>query len=203
MVGSLGFNLAIIDEDGSKIRAGIVEQGIAVVESDHLEIPLYTDDQVVSFALEWQDLDGLDTKRARKLLMSEIDVGKVLSWVKQNYSLERLRVLYEFSLYCNWLDSKGVICHFGDLLRVFMTLQGERPSWCAVSYHLLLQVAYVELWKRYRTQSIREWLTLHWQEAVEHFENNRGLLDSLPKLQGMEYHHVYTQYKLLRKTVSR
>jgi hypothetical protein len=135
-------------------------------------------------------------------LNTKVVDGKVLDWVAKNYSVERLYTLYEFTMYCNWIDAKEVVQHFGDFLRVFMTIEGVKPSWCYVPFHVLLHVGYIEIWRTHRTKIVREWLSSHWEEAVDHFENNRGLLESLPKLQGLEYHHVYTQYLSLRRKMN-
>ena len=199
MVRELNYHLEPIDAEGDKIRATIVSRAIELLEREKLVILEYSDDSLVDFALEWKDLCGDDTKRARKLLTSKVVEGvTALEWINQNYSLDRLFCLYEFSVYCEWLDVGEIIRHFGDFLRVFITLEGQRPSWCSGPFHLVLKVGYSELWRQYRTYVICEWLKVHWNEAYSHFENNIGVLDSLPKLRDLEYSQVFTQYKKMR-----
>ena len=199
MVRELNYNLEPIDAEGDEIRATVVNRAIELLEREKILIAEYTDDDLINFALEWKDLCGDDTKRARKLLVSRVD-GELtaLEWVHQNYTLDRLFCLYEFSVYCEWLSIGELIRHFGDFLRVFIALEGTKPSWCIVPFHLLLKVGYSELWRRYRTYVICEWLKSHWKEAYDHFENNIGTLESLPKVRDLEYSQVFTQYKKIR-----
>lgn len=199
---ALNYTLEPIDSGGDKIRSTVITRGVELLEREKIVIPQYTDDDLVNFALEWKDLSGVDTKSARRVLAQCVEVDcTALEWVCRNYSLDRLFCLYEFSVYCEWLDVVEIIQHFGDFLRVFIALEGSKPSWCTVTFHLLLKVAYVELWRLYRTHVICEWLEDHWDEAVDHFERNIGNLASLPKIRDLEYSHVYTQYNRMRKKV--
>lgn len=200
MVRAFNYELEPIDVDGNKIREVVINRAIELLEREKLEIPAYADDEIINFALEWQGLSGLDTKRVRGFLNKPLKDGITpLEWVFENYSLDRLFCLYEFTVYCEWISVSEIIRHFGDFLRVFMTLQGKRPDWYDGPFHLVLKVSYSELWRRYRTYVIREWLKANWKEAEAHFENNVGTLSSLPKVRDLEYKHVYTQYKKMKR----
>ena len=192
----VNLNLAVLDQEGAKIRYELVERALKLIEDERIDVPIYSDDQIADFVLEWQDLERVENKRAKIKLRCKLIDGTVLDWIFKNYSFERLYILYEFSEYCDWLEPKEVIQHFGDILKIFLAIRGPEPKWYdGKSYHTLLQYAYRDLYKRYRVYLIRKWLNENWVVATKVFEDNIGTLPPFDYLQGVEYHHIYTQYR--------
>ena len=190
------FNVIVLDSEGAKIRYDLVERALKLVEDEKIEVVMCSDDEIADFVLEWQDLERVDNKMAKAKLRCKLEDSTVLEWVFKTYTLERLYVLFEFSEYCDWLTPKEIVSHFGDLLKLFIAIRGRIPEWYNGSaYHTLLQYGYRELYKRFRTHLIRKWLSENWVEASKVFETGMGSLPSFIQLQGVEYHHVYTQYK--------
>ena len=188
--------LATLDAEGAKLRYELVERALKLIEAEKLEVLEATDDQIADFVLEWQDLERVDNRDAKLRLHCKIKDDTVLEWVFKNYSFERLYVMFEFSEYCDWLTPKEIIQHFGDLLKLFIAIRGKTPEWYSgKAYHVILQYAYRDLYKRYRVHLIREWLATNWVAASRVFEDNVGALPSFEALQGVEYHHIYTQYR--------
>lgn len=188
--------LAALDQEGAKIRYELVERALKLIEDEKINIPEYSDDQVADFVLEWQDLERIDNRQAKIKLRCKLDDGTVLEWLFKSYSFERLYVLFEFSEYCDWLTPKEIIQHFGDLVKLFLAIRGDVPEWYGgKSYHTILQYAYRDLYKRYRVYVIRKWLNENWVVVSRVFEDNIGVLPPFDVLQGVEYHHIHTQYR--------
>ena len=188
--------LAVLDPEDARTRFELVERAVKLAVEEKLVTREYTDNEIADFVLEWQDLERVDNKVAKAKLHCRINNVSVLEWVFQNYTFERLYIMFEFSEYCDWLTPKEIIQHFGDLLKIFFAIRGELPEWYnGSSYHVLLQYAYRDLYKRYRTHLIREWLIKNWDVAVSVFDKNTGTLPVFDDVQGVEYHHIYTQYK--------
>jgi len=189
-------NLAVLDEESAKVRYELVERALEVIEEEKLDVPKYTDDDIADFVLEWQDLERVDNKQAKIKLKCKLGDGTVLDWMFKNYTFERMYVMFEFSEYCDWLESREIVQHFGDLLKLFLAIRGPHPEWYnGKSYHVLLQYAYRALYREYRVFMIREWLEKNWEIATKVFETNMGVLPPFDSIQGVEYHHIYTQYR--------
>lgn len=193
------FGLCKLDKEDEQIRLDVIMKALDVIEKEKIDVPIYTDDQVIDFALEWSGVCSVLSRSARQLLKYKVDVGMSGSrWVQTYYSIPRLRALYDFSEYCDWITPDDIILHFKDVLKVFMALQGLTPSWCKVPFHLFLQVAYTQIFSVYRTKLIIEWLGKNWPTAVDFFEDNRGTLQSFPWESHIEVSHIATQYRRLK-----
>lgn len=188
-----------LDKEDSELRYRICAAAVKVLEEEDIELPRRDDAVLADFALEYQyeNSSGENTRRGKLMLRERLNDGvRVFDWVKSNYSMERLKAMYDFSEYCYWLNAKGVVQHFGELLNIFMTLRGDTPKWCTgVAFHEVLHAAYVSLHAEYRTNAILEWLNKNWDEAVRLFEYQEGTLRNFPHIQGVELSHVHTQYK--------
>ena len=194
------FGLCSLNKEDEQLRFDVVMKALDVIEEERVDVPVFSDDQVVDFALEWSSIDGDLSRKARCLFFYVVgDDLSGLKWVQKNYSIPRLRALYDFSEYCDWITPDEIIRHFKDVLKVFMALQGQKPFWCNVPFHLFLQVAYTKVFSEHRTKLIIAWLSDHWDEAVDFFENNRGTLRDFPWDSHIEVSHVFTQYRRLRE----
>ena len=188
-----------LDRNDEQLRADIILAATDLIRAEKIDIPTYTNDDVLDFVLEWYDLSGRISVLARKEFSRVVVNGETtLDWIRGEYSISRLEICYRFSSYCDWLDPKEIIQHWGDLVKVFLAVQGSTPSWWkgVVPYHCLLQNAYTYLYRSYRVKIICVWLQAHWEEAVNYFEYNTGIL-SFPYPWGVEEYHVYTQYRRL------
>jgi len=193
--------VAVLDQHDAKLRYEVVAQGFLVVNNEEMHVPVYDDGVIVAFVSDYYDLQGIDTRIARKLLGWEIRGGSVYQWVKRNYSHERLHAMYEFSNYCGWLIPKEIIQHFGkNTLCMFRALQGDPPKWCTdVPFHLVLKVAFIRRNAEVRKDTIEEYLIYHWDEAVAYF----GGLDFTPEHMNsvcddtglIEVKHVFSVFK--------
>ena len=192
------FGLCKLDKEDEQLRFDIIMNALDVIEKERVDVFTYTDDQVIDFALEWSNIDGNLSVLARRLFYFKVADINGLKWVQRNYSIPRLRVLYDFSEYCDWLTPDDILRHYKDVLKVFIALQGQKPSWCDVPFHLFLQVAYTQIFSIYRTKLIVKWLGSDWAEAVNFFESNKGALQSFPWESHIEVSHIFTQYKKLR-----
>jgi len=194
----VGLDLLPLDTEGAKLRYDIVNKALKLIDTEHIVVGDYTDDEIADFLLEWQDLSRTSNSTAKLKLRSLVEGISVLEWVYNHYSLERLYVMYEFSEYCDWLSSREIIQHFGDLVKLFLAIRGPNPEWYSGGYfHRILQYAYRELFKKYKVFLIRKWLNENWELAVNVFEKRQGTLDSFPYLQGIDYQHIHTQYRKL------
>jgi hypothetical protein len=190
--------MVTLPPEDAKVRFELVKAANEVLVKEGLETLFLSSEELLDFILQWNVSDGVRTKEARALLSRYLDEEKctVLEWVKKSYSYDKLYLLYEFSIYCGWLGAKEIIDHFGLTLNVFYSLYGKVPSWCNVPFHLVLRVAYVEVWKVYRSQTIRKWLDENWEEAGKLLGQNIGVpSDDFPHIQGVEWHHVQTIYR--------
>ena len=193
------FGLCKLDKEDEQLRFDIIMKALDLIELEKIDVPVFSDDQVVDFALEWSNVNSDLSRIARRLFSYKVEGITGLKWVQKNYSISRLRVMYDFSEYCDWIMPDEIIQHFKDVLKVFMALEGVRPSWCSVPFHLFLQVAYTKIFSEHRTKIIIAWLSDNWEEATDFFENNRGTLASFPWDSHIEVSHIFTQYKRFRE----
>ena len=194
------FGLYRLDKEDEQLRFDIIMKALDVIEREKVDVPVFSDDQVIDFALEWSNIDGNLARTARRLFLYKVDDDTTgLKWVKNSYSITRLRALYDFSEYCDWILPDEIIQHYKDVLKVFMSLQGRKPEWCSVPFHLFLQVSYTKLFSDYRSRLIVEWLRKNWNEAENFFEDNKGTLQGFPWESHIEVSHVFTQYKRLKE----
>ena len=195
--------VANLDKEDAKMRFDVVKRGLDVVESEGVKVLEFSDEEVAEFVGGYYNLQGSDTRFARRFLTRKINGETVYAWIKRSYSFECLYAMHEFSNYCDWLVPGEIVRHFGKkLLCIFRTLQGEPPGWCVgVPFHLVLQVSFVRRNKEYREKVINDYLDKHWDEAEVYFDDYLAvpkymmkLFESVPA--GLiEMHHVYTVYR--------
>jgi len=183
-----------LDKTDEKLRGDLIRDAIMLVELEKIDIPAYTTEEVADFALSWPGLTGKVAKQVKEVLLESLGDGTVLEWVGKNYSIDRLEVFYRFSGYCDWLGPKEIAEHFGELLKLFMAIQGKAPKWCYIPFHDLLSRAYVHLSTRQRGETIRRWLRSHWV-AVQRYFDGDGKPMNFPYSGGVDERDVYTQYK--------
>ena len=192
-----------LDTEDAKLRYDVVKNGLDIMESEGMKISETSDEIVAEFVGGYYGLQGCDSQVARKLLGYKINGENVYSWIKRNYTHERLYAMYEFSNYCDWLVPKEIVNHFGKkLLCLFRELQGDPPKWCVdVPFHLVLQVAFVKRNAGVRKDAINKYLDKHWDEAEEYFDeylpSPKHMMDMFSNFPTgiIEMHHVFTVYR--------
>lgn len=189
----VALKLRKLNKEDSKLREDLIVDAISLIESEKIKVPKYSKVAIAEFALSWPGLRGSVSSQLRRALSGMISDVSVLDWIDAHYSIKRLGVFYRFSTYCDWLSPKEIIEHFGDILKIFMAIQGDAPNWCSVPYHNLLQKAYVQLARKYRNQFVREWLRDHWSSATRFFDGDGKPLN-FPYEDLIDLSFVYTQY---------
>jgi len=194
--------IAKLQPEDDQMRKDLVLQAFDLIKKERIKVPKYAPEDVVDFALQWRDVDGTDGQNARRMLMNTLDEKgtRVLTWIFANYSHNRLYIIWQFTRnFGDWLTPELLVQYFGDLLKLFMALQGEVPTWSSgVPYQEVLSNGFIIINREYRTWVINNYLRDHWEEATELFEEHSGVpSEDFPKIPGVEYSHVYTQYKKL------
>lgn len=194
-----------LDSSDAELRYNVVEYATKVLTDLDLELQSFTDEEVADFVCEWRVVGKNINDSARSLLKVEILEGeKVLDWVWRNYKFERLYALANFYTYCEWLNPQEIVRHFGDLLKLFMSLQGPTPSWCYVPFHVLLSQAFKYFYRLYRKEKIDEYLENNWNEATMLFENDEGVpseeFEAVPEA---KYVHFYSRYREVQRKKTR
>ena len=187
-----------LPKEDDKLRFELLQDADRLLSEENIKINEFTNDELIDFILTWHVEDRIRTKVARALLSVWLEKEEctVRQWIKKNYSFNRMYVLYEFSNYCSWISPSDIINHFGESLNIFLSIYGETPNWCTVPYHLLIRVAYTDVWIDYRTKKIKDWIEEHWEKANQLFSQFSGVPDEdFPYIPGVEWHHFYTVYK--------
>lgn len=195
----MALKLSVLDPEDAEMRKELIEDAYNLIKREKIPVPKYADEEVVDFVLEWQ----YPRRHARDRVsqVCESDSG-VAPRIYEVYSHERLYILYRYAVWCEWLSPEEMLRAFSDLTKLFMAIRGKTPDWWHedVPFQALLRAVFIEVNRRLRAQRIREYLSNNWEEAERLFEDREGVPSGdFPSLPGLEYSHVYTQYRRMQK----
>ena len=195
----MDLKLSVLSPEDHKVRGDLIMAAYELITEEKINVPKYTDEDVVNFVLEWQYPRSLTRERIRQICSSDSTIAPKVYSV---YSHDRLYILYRFAVWCEWFPPVEIVRTFKDTLKLFMAIRGAVPEWWAtdIPFQALLRTVYVEVNRWSRARQIREYLANNWSEAVRLFEDHEGIpSEDFPVLPGTEYSHIYTQYKKMVK----